>query len=347
MEIIQHKQNSKLRIQMEQKFDIKAFPRGATQVMFQPSAIGGVLMLIGIFWGSIAGGHAEVAIGAVVGLVVSTITGLLLALPTEDGEIGLWGFNGILVGCAFMTFLGSTPLAWVALVLCAAMTTWVREGLNKVGAVHKVSSFTFPFVLCTWLFLAAARVLTGLDEVSLSHPLLPFVHHYDIAAAPPHSLWEGLEWSLRGVGQIMLIDSWVTGLFFLAGLLISSPWAALWAFIGSSVGTYGALLYGASEVAVSSGLYGFSPALTAIALGCVFYRPSWRSAIWALLGTIATLFAQAAVNVFLEPLGLPALTAPFCITTWLFLLPLLSFDKHKTTAEDHTSWHKKTSKTNQ
>ncbi len=321
--------------------NIKSFPRGVAQVMFQPSAIGGVLMLAGIFWGSLASGHAEVAIGAVVGLMVSTLTGYILALPKDEGEIGLWGFNGILVGCALMTFLGSTPLSWAALVLCAAMTTWVREGLNKVGARHKVNSLTFPFVLCTWLFLAAARVLTGLDEVSLSHPMLPAIHHYDIAAAPPSSLLEGAKWVLRGIGQIMLQDSWEAGFLFVVGLLVSSPWAALWAIVGSAIGTYGALLYGASEVAVSSGLYGFSPALTAIALGSAFYPPSWRSALWALLGTITTLFAQAAINVFLLPLGLPALTTPFCITTWLFLLPLLRLDEGKKTEENHTSWHKK------
>ena len=315
--------------------------RGVAQVMFQPSTIGGVLMLAGIFWGAIAGGHAEVAVGAFVGLIVSTLTGYILALPEEDGAVGLWGFNGVLVGAAMMTFLGSTPLSWAALVFCSAMTTWVREGLNKIGAAHKVNSFTFPFVLCTWFFLAASRVLVGLDDVSLSHPMLPAIHHFDIAAAPPTSVWEGLEWSLKGVGQIMLQDSWVSGLFFLAGLLVSSPWAALWAFIGSSIGTYGALLFGASEVAVSSGLYGFSPALTAIALGCVFYHPSWRSALWAVLGTIATLFIQAAVNVFLEPLGLPALTAPFCIATWLFLLPLFNLDRSKQTETNHSSWHKK------
>ena len=310
--------------------------------MFQPSAIGGVLMLAGIFWGAIAGGHAEVAVGAVVGLVVSTLTGYALSLPDEEGAVGLWGFNGVLVGVAMMTFLGSTPLSWAALVLCSAMTTWVREGLNKIGAVHKVNSFTFPFVLCTWLFLAAARVLTGLDEVSLAHPMLPSIHHFDIAATPPTSLWEGLEWSLRGLGQIMLQDSWVSGLLFLAGLAVSSPWAALWGFVGSSIGTYGALLYGTSEIAVSSGLYGFSPALTAIALGCVFYHPSWRSALWAVIGAVATLFVQGALNVFLEPLGLPALTAPFCITTWLFLLPLLNLDKQSdTTQTNHSSWHKK------
>ena len=315
--------------------------RGPAQVMFQPNATTGVLFIVGIFWGAIASGHIEVAIGALVGLIVSTITGYILRLPHEDGEIGLWGFNGILVGCAMMTFLGSSVLSWIALIICAAMTTWVRTALNNIGAAHKVNSFTFPFVLCTWIFLAASRLFAGLDEVALSHPMLPYAHFHGFVAMPPSSVWEGCEWVLRGVGQIMLIDSWVTGLFFVVGLLISSPWAALWALIGSAVGTYGALLYGASEMAVSSGLYGFSPALTAIALGCTFYTPSWRSALWAFIGAIGTFFVQAAINLFLEPLGLPALTAPFCLTTWLFLLPLFKFDKEKKENEDHTEWHKK------
>ena len=315
--------------------------RGPAQVMFQPNVTTGVLFIAGIFWGAIASGHVEVAIGAVVGLIASTLTGYILGLPHEDGEIGLWGFNGILVGCAMMTFLGSSVLSWIALIVCAAMTTWVRTGLNNIGAAYKVNSFTFPFVLCTWIFLAASRLFAGLDEVALSHPMLPASHLYDFVASPPTSLWEAIEWPLRGVSQIMLIDSWVTGLIFIVGLFISSPWAALWAFVGSAVGTYGALLYGASESAVASGMYGFSPALTAIALGCTFYKPSWRSAIWALIGTIGTLFVQAATNLFLEPLGLPALTAPFCLTTWLFLLPLFKLDREKKENEDHTEWHKK------
>lgn len=314
--------------------------RAPSQVMFQRSAIGGVLIMAGIFWGAIAGGHAEVAIGAIVGAVVSTLTGHLLRLPADEGEAGLWGFNGVLVGCAFMTFLGSTPLSWAALLFASAMSTWVRHGLDRVGSAHKVSSFTFPFVLCTWLFMAAARLLSGLDEVGLSHPMLPAIHTFDSPAQPPASLLQAIEWPLRGVGQIMLLDSWVTGLLFLLGLLLSNPWAALWAFVGSAVGTYGALLYGAGESVVSSGLYGFSPALTAIALGCTFYPPSWRSALWALLGAAATLFVQAATNLALEPLGLPALTAPFCLTAWLFLLPRLSLvPSHTAEAPDHSFWH--------
>lgn len=315
--------------------------KGPAQVMFQGNALTGVLFLVGIFWGAIENGAPEVAIGGLVALIVSTLTGYILHLPTDEGEAGLWGFNGVLVGCAFMTFLGNTPLGWVALVLCSAMTTWVRQGLDRVGATHKVSSFTFPFVLCTWLFLAAARLLAGLDEVGLSHPMLPAIHLTDSIATAPTSLWEALVWPLKGVAQIMLIDSWVTGAIFILGLAVSNPWSAVWAFVGSSIGTYGALLYGGSEVAVSSGLYGFSPALTAIALGCVFYKPSPSSALWAVVGATLTMFVQAGVNLFLEPLGLPALTGPFCLTTWLFLLPLLKFDTRSTHPEDHSTWHRK------
>jgi urea transporter len=323
------------------KKEFMAILKGPAQVMFQPKTATGVIILVALFWGAIISHTPEVAFGGLAALVISTLTGYLLGLPLHEGEAGLWGFNGVLVGCAFMTFLGNTPLGWLALVLCSAMTTWVRSGLDRVGSSHKVSSFTFPFVLCTWIFLAASRVLEGLDGVGLSHPMLPAIHHLDTAASAPSSVWEGIEWVLEGVSQIMLIDSWLVGLLFIIALLVSSPWAALWAFVGSAIGTYGALLFGGSEVAVSSGLYGFSPALTAIALGVTFYKPSWRSALWAVLGAAATLFVQAATNVFLEPLGLPALTAPFCLTTWLFLLPLLRFDKHKAEEEDHSTWHRK------
>jgi urea transporter len=72
---------------------------------------------------------------------------------------------------------------------------------------------------------------------------------------------------------------------------------------------------------ISAGLLGFSPVLTAIALGTVFYRPSPRVVAYAALGTVFTVIVQGAMNVAFTPLGIPALTAPFVLTSWLFLLP--------------------------
>ncbi len=89
------------------------------------------------------------------------------------------------------------------------------------------------------------------------------------------------------------------------------------------------LFYLAPGADIANGLYGFSPVLTAIALGCTFYKPSWKTALWALLGIIVTVFIQAGMNAFMLPFGIPALTAPFCIATWLFLLPQFQFKSER------------------
>ena len=145
---------------------LRIFLRGAGQVMFQPSAWTGLLFIIGIFWGAYTSHTPEVAWGALLGLFVSTLTGYLIDMPSDDGKQGLWGFNGVLVGCAFPTFLGNTVWVWIALVLCSAMTVWVRTGMNNVMAPWRVNSFTFPFVFCTWIFILAARAMNSMPPDS-------------------------------------------------------------------------------------------------------------------------------------------------------------------------------------
>lgn len=315
----------------------KGWLRGPAQVMFQGNALCGALFMAAIFVGAAVEGRMEVAWGAVVGLSISTLTGHILALPSHQGEAGLWGFNGVLVGIAAMTFLGSTLLGWAALVLFAAMSTWVRTALDRLCSAHKVSSMTAPFVLCCWLLLAASRSLGALDAIALPSASLPITvwHHHTIIP------FNFLETIFRGISQVFLLDSWVAGVLFVMGLLASRPLAALWAIVGSALASGVALLFGAGGHQVAEGLYAFSPVLTAIALGATFYRPSLPTALWTLLGIIATVFIQAALNALLAPVGLPTFTAPFCLATWLFLLPLYRFDADHKEAVNHSSWHRK------
>lgn len=300
---------------------IRQFPRvlarGIGQVMFQDNALTGLLFLAGIFWGAYASGTPSVAWGAVLGAVVSTLTGYLLRLPDENGSQGLWGFNGTLVGCAFPTLLGNTLWMWVGLVICAAMTVWVRNGLNNMMGKWGVSSFTFPFVLCTWFFLLAARQFAGMPPTFEDKPEIL----YDINPGIALGFTDLLVYWLKGISQVFLINNWVTGILFLAGLAVSSRRAALWAAIASAASLLTALLWAAPGYSIANGLYGFSAVLTGIALGATFCNFSWRTAIWTLLGIIVTVFIQAAMNSFFEPLGLSTLTAPFCIASWLFLIP--------------------------
>ena len=57
--------------------------------------------------------------------------------------------------------------------------------------------------------------------------------------------------------------------------------------------------------------------------------------MWTIVAVIATVFVQAGMDMFFEPFGLPTLTGPFCLTTWLFLLPLY---KMSSPAEHHDEW---------
>lgn len=310
---------------------IKILLRGAGQVMFQCSAWTGLFFIAGIFWGAYHSGTPAVAWGAMLGLVVSTTTGYILKLPDDEGKQGLWGFNGILVGCALPTFLNNSIWMWLTLALCAALTVWVREGMNRVMKHWKVNSFTFPFVSCTWLILLAARAMYGLDSSHLATPILP--NH--LSTGGYLYIEQAAVYWLRSVSQVFLIDSWVTGMLFIIGLLLASRWAALWAAIGSALSIVVASALSVSASDIAHGLYGYSAVLTAIALATVFYRPGWRSALWAMVGIVITTFSQAAMNVMLDPLGLASLTAPFCITTWVFLLPMFKLDS---STPDHSHW---------
>lgn len=308
--------------------------------MFQQSAWTGLLFLAGIFWGAYECHTPAVAWGAVVGVVASTLAGILVGESPEDGNAGLWGFNGVLVGCAFPTFLACTWQMWVALVVCAMITTWVRRAFNNVMAPWKVNSLTFPFVFMTWIFLLSAHLMGGLTPDGLATPAVP-------AAANAHfaldtSFGSLVVYWLKGISQVFLIDSWVTGIFFIVALGVCSRWAAFWAMAGSAISLVVSILFKVNGADISAGLMGFSPVLTAIAIGCTFYNPSWKTAVWTVIATVATVFIQAAMDVVVTPFGIPTLTGPFCITTWLFLLPVYKFNaiEKRLKNEWHSEWNR-------
>lgn len=316
---------------------VRTLLRGIGQVMFQQSAWTGLLFLAGIFWGAYESHTPAVAWGAIVGVIASTLAGVLVGETPKDGDAGLWGFNGVLVGCAFPTFLGSTWQMWVALVFCSMTTTWVRRAFNNVMAPWKVNSFTFPFVFMTWIFLLSAHLMNGLTPDGLSDPSIPVAPSHFVLDLSFGSLV--IYW-LKGISQVFLINSWVTGIFFIVALGVCSRWAAFWAMAGSAISLAVAILFKASGADISEGLMGFSPVLTAIAIGCTFYNPSWKTAVWAVIATIATVFIQAAMDVFVTPIGIPTLTGPFCIATWLFLLPVYKFNsiEKRLKNEWHSEW---------
>ena len=238
----------------------------------------------------------------------------------EGLAAGLYGYNGLLVGLALPTFLAPTPLLWLYVLLGAAVSVVAmlghrqrHAGLARVGAD---------------LSLRADHLAAAAGGLCLCRPGRrdAALRRRDGAAGAgrvePAATWPAFVGGvLHSISQVFLKGNTVSALLFLAGLALASPTAALFALAGALLAVTSAHLLGAESELVSAGLLGFSPVLTAVALGTVFYKPGWRVAAYAALGTLFTVVAQAALNMALAPLGLPALTAPFVLCTWLFLLP--------------------------
>lgn len=299
--------------------------RGIGQVMFQDNPLSGLLFFLAIAWGSWAGGAPQVAIGGLLALIAGTLTAQWLRVDTAGLNAGLYGFNAYLTGLALPTFMASTPQLWVYVVLGGAVSVVFMLALVRVFNTWSVSVLTAPFVLISWLLLLATNAFAGLQGSAL--PAVGVIVPIDAAAANPLQFGDFLRGLVTSISQVFLKGDGPAALLLLAGLAVSSLPAALFALLGAVVGLITAHALGAESQLITAGLLGFNPVLTAIALGAVFYRPSPRVVIYALVATVLSVIVQGAMIALMTPFGIPTLTAAFVLVTWLFLLPALKFEQ--------------------
>ena len=128
-----------------------------------------------------------------------------------------------------------------------------------------------------------------------------------------------------GISQIFLQDNWLTGIVVVAAIAVSSPIAAAAVVAGSALAVAAGSFLGVSEIFIRSGLLGYNAALTALALGGFFVLLDRAGAIYAALGVVVTACVSVGLAKVLAPSGLPVLTLPFVIVTWLMLLGAKGF----------------------
>ena len=292
--------------------------RGCAQVMFQNNPLTGLLFFAAIFVGAYAEGIPVVAWGCVLGTAVATLAGLNLKDRTS-WKAGLYGYNGCLVGAALPTFLDVTPVLWLCIILGSVVSVIVMLCIADILKTWKVAALTAPFVLVTWTILLASYAFGGLTNTALPVPNLP----HDLVAHNSN-LFDGIhliDGLFNGISEVFLISTLIGSVLFIAGLAVSSVWAAVFAVCGSLLAVLTATVLQAEHASINNGLYAFSAVLTAIALGSTFNTPSWRVLIYTLIGVIFTVFVQGALNTLLAPVGIPTLTMPFVLASWLFLVP--------------------------
>ncbi|OON41903.1 urea transporter [Izhakiella australiensis] len=288
--------------------------RGCSQVMFQNNPLTGLFFFAAVFVSAWQANALQVAWGCVLATLVTTLTAHLVAEDKTTLTSGMLGYNGCLVGAALPGFLAPSAWLWLCIIFSALMSVIVTVGVNRLLKTWHIAALTAPFVFTSWTVLLASHAFLRLEP--LPQPLL--------ASLPPSGttlpLWQITLATLDGISQVFLCNSPAGGILLLLGLAVCSRWAMTLALAGSLVAVLIAMLAGAGRQPIVSGMYAFSPVLTAIALGSVFNRPGVKTLCYTLTGVVFTVLMQGAFNTLLKPLGIPTLTMPFVIVSWLFLL---------------------------
>ena len=264
--------------------------RGVGQVMFQNNAVSGLLMLVGIACNSWL-----LALFALSGNFVGTLTAFFSGYSKEDIEDGLYGFNGTLVGIAVGIFMETGIASLLLLVAGSVLSTWIAR---VFGYQKLLPGFTAPFILTVWLLLALCRWW-------FPSLLLPSV----MSEETTPDLFQAFS---LNIGQVMFQGGTVlSGLFFLAGILLNSRIHALYTVWGALLPLGMVWMVGSDYAAFNAGLFGYNAVLCAIALG----DRSWAGAAWATLSVVISFLLQ----VWGMSLGMTTLTAPFVVSVWIVL----------------------------
>jgi len=280
----------------------KSILSSSAQIMLQANAITGLLFLIGIGINSVA-----MLLGCLLSISSSLVIAKLFRYDPGAINKGIYSFSAALVGISIFTLLPVTFLAYIVAIFGGVLSALFMQLM--ITKMPSMPALTTPFILSTWIIVLIIDYL-GLVIPSLESQT-ESVNIESIVAPITLSLVDALEGVFRGVGQVMLQDSWLSGAVFCCALLFSSTKAAVWALMASFIGFVIAIWLGFSQDKAIMGLYGFNACLVAITLIVRYPNKYWFTLFAILLSVLIT-------RAF-EEVTIPALTAPFVMTIWIII----------------------------
>lgn len=285
--------------------------RGVGQVFFQNNPITGLLFLIGIAINS-----WEMALYALIGTIISTLAAMFFKVSEDLLKDGLFGFNGTLVGLGIAVFIKNGTLCIIYIIIGAILSTILMAVLLNYLGKWDVPALTAPFVFTTWILLLGVYYFSNVNPtLALGKATFP-TFQSEVFVFSVQDLLEGI---FKGIAQVDFQANLITGIIFVIAIAINSKISAVFAVIGSLIGLLTAAALGGATDLAALGIYSFNAVLTGIALGGTFFIINRYSIIYALFGMVITVIIQGAMASILSTVGLPFLTFPFILTTWLFI----------------------------
>ncbi|WP_233202884.1 urea transporter [Sporosarcina sp. P1] len=288
---------------------LKESLKGISQIIYIENTVTGLLILLAITVSSFSLGVIA-GLSAMIGTLVAKVGG---ADQTWISK-GLMSYNSVLSGLVLQTFL-TGPNAWIVALVGAAITAIFTATLMYFLGNFGIPILTLPFILSTWFILLSSYKL---DSIKLNESLVPqSVANWELHVEGEIDLFQAI---FNGIGQIFFLTETIPGLLLFIAVFWASRKMGIYAVIGNVVACATALALVGEHTLIMLGLYGYNAILTILAVSVVYNTKENRYApITGVLAACITVPLMASVSIWLLPFGLPALTMPFVLSTWLIL----------------------------
>ncbi|MEH7383710.1 urea transporter [Bacillus sp. JJ1533] len=283
--------------------------KGISQVMLIENALSGIIILIAITIFSYSLG-----IIAFLSALIANIMGRIGGVEEQTINQGLLGYNSVLTGIALTLFL-TGPYHWIFALVGAAVTAVFTASMIHVLKNTGIPVLTFPFIILTWFTLLATY---RLKAIHLTAKLVPEDIFYWGLDTSGKINWS--EAAFNGIGQIFFVHSTLSGILLFAAVFLAGWKLGLYAILGNLLALLTSFFLGGEYNPIYMGLYGYNAILTILAVSVVYKTDQNRLAFFSgIVATCVTVPLIASITTWLQPFGLPALTMPFVLSTWLFL----------------------------
>ena len=270
--------------------------RGIGQIMLQKNAFTGFFFLLGLFFASL-----YVGIGAIIAVIIATISAYLLKYKKQDILDGQYGFNATLIGILVFTLYKVSVLSTSILIIGVLISVLIMNFMHT----RKLNPLTAPFVISGWIVIA---IMTFLKTPTI------------ISTFPPVSSINILTALTFGFSQVMLQGNLITGILFYIGLLANGLTIGTYSLFGSVSGMLTAMILAFPITLTHHGIYGYNAVLCAIALS----GKKLNNLVFALIAIILSVI----ITYLFGLTFIPALTAPFVLATWITLGLKKFINKH-------------------
>lgn len=122
-----------------------------SQVVLVDNEWSGALILLGLFIAS-----WKVGLAGALGSAIGSLAALAMDEPLTETANGLAGYSGVLTAIALaVVLIKSSPISWTLAVIGTIITAVVTLVMHRLD----VPTYTWPYILTTWVFLVIAHYL--------------------------------------------------------------------------------------------------------------------------------------------------------------------------------------------